>query len=310
MGRYILGRSLQAVLALWVTVSATFTAVHLIPGDPFSDPQLDPSVRLHLIQVYGLGLPLWRQYVRYMAQLAQGHLGWSLLNPDRGVGAVIAAGLPVSAALGALALLWAIPTGTILGLAAGWRRNGALDRALLVLAVAGLAIPSFVLAVALDDIGGVRLRLLPVAGWGTASQAVLPALALGLGPLAVVARLVRVQAAEVLQSEYVLAAVGRGLSWPRVLVRHVLRNAAVPAVVALGPLTAAVLIGSFVVENIFAVPGLGRDFVAAVLDRDYPLVAGITVFYAALLLACNLLADLAAAALDPRIRLGGAGIRA
>lgn len=304
LGRYLLGRALQSALALWVTVSATFAAVHLLPGDPFGDPQLDPAVRRQLAGLYGLGLPLWRQYIRYMSQLVQGHLGWSLHNPDRAVGAVIAAGVPVSAVLGGLALLWAVPIGAALGLVAAQRRNGWLDRSLLVLAVVGLAIPSFVLAVALDDVGAVRLRLLPVAGWGTAAQAILPAVALGLAPLAVIARLVRAQAAEVIDSDYVLGARARGLSWPRLLTRHVLRNALLPAVTALGPLTATVLMGSFVVENIFAVPGLGRDFVAAVLDRDYPLVTGITVFYAALLLVCNFLADVAAVALDPRLCLG------
>ena len=305
MARYVLGRSLQAVLALWVAVTATFAAVHLIPGDPFGDAQLDPMVRRHLAEIYGLGLPVWRQYLQYISQLARGHLGWSLHSPDLGVGAVVASGLPVSATLGALALVWAVPVGTALGLAAAWRRNRLLDRGLLVLAVAGLSLPSFVLAVLLDDLGAVRLRLFPVAGWGTPAQAVLPALALGLAPMAVVARLVRAQAAEVIDGAYVLAARGRGLAWPTVLARHVLRNALIPAIMALGPLCAAVLMGSFVVENIFAVPGLGRDFVAAVLDRDYPLVTGITVFYAALVLACNLAADLAAAGLDPRIRLGG-----
>ncbi len=305
MGRYLLGRVLHSILALWVAVTATFLAIHRLPGDPFGGAQLDPDTRRRLIQMYGLGLPLWRQYTAYLSSLMHGRLGWSLVSVDQSVGAVVAQALPVSLTIGALALLWAVPVGVGLGLMAAHRRGGVVDRLTLGIGVLGLGVPSFVVAVLLDYLVGVRLRWLPVAGWGTPADGVLPALALGLTPCAAIARLVRTQALEALGSEYVGAARARGLSPAFILVRHVLRNALLPTVTAIGPLAANVLIGSFVIESIFAVPGLGRVFVQSVLDRDYPLVTGITVVYAALVLACNLVADILAAAVDPRIRLAG-----
>jgi oligopeptide transport system permease protein len=303
--RWLLGRTLQSLAGLCAVVTATFVAMHLIPGDPFSDPRLPPAVRARLLALYGLDRPWPVQYATYLAGLLRGQLGWSLTDPHRSVGAMIVQGLPASATLGALALAWSVPAGCALGLWAAWRRGRWPDHLAVLVAVAGLSVPSFVLAVLLDYLFGVRLRLLPVAGWGSPAQAILPALALGATPFALVARLTRAEAAEVLAADFIQAARARGLSWPQVLRRHVLRNALLPVVTALGPLTAGILTGSLVIESVFAVPGLGRDFVQSVLDRDYPLILGTTVFYAALLIACNLLADVALAVCDPRIRLHG-----
>lgn len=304
LGRVLLGRCAQAVAALWVCVTVSFVLMHAIPGGPFSSLQLPPATRALLDARYGLDRPLWRQYAVYVGNALHGELGWSLVDPRVSVASMIRAGLPVSALLGALALLWSVPTGLALGLCGALRPGGGWDRVGGGVALLGLAVPNFVLAAAADYFLGVRARLLPVAGWGTPAQAVLPALALGALPLALVARMTRAQAADVLRAEYVRAARAKGLSWPQTLLRHVLRNSLLPVLTLLGPLAAVTVAGSFVVETVFAVPGLGAAFVGSILDRDYPAILGLTVFYSALLLGCNLLADLAHLAADPRLDPG------
>jgi len=305
MARYVAGRLAQAAAALWAVVTATFVLMHAIPGNPFNSPETPPAERALLRVKYGLDLPLPRQYALYLGQLLHGQLGWSLVDPHETVGQLIRQGWPVSATLGAVALGWALALGVSLGLLAALRRGSLWDRAAAGVSVLGLAVPSFVLAVLADYVLGVRLRLLPVAGWGSPAQAVLPALALGALPLALIMRMTRAQAVEVLAADFVRAARARGLSWGQVLRRHVLRNALLPVVTILGPLLTATLMGSFVVETVFAVPGLGSAFVSSILDRDYPLILGVTIFYAGVLLLLNLLADLAYVLLDPRVRLGG-----
>ncbi len=300
----LLGRCLHAACALWVCVTVTFALMHAVPGGPFSSLQLPAASRALLTARYGLDRPLLRQYAVYVGNALHGELGWSLVDPRVTVASMIRRGLPVSGLLGALALLWSVPAGLALGLRGALRPGGPWDRVAGGVALLGLAVPNFVLAAAADYFLGVRIRLLPVAGWGTPAQAVLPALALGALPLALVARMARAQAAEVLRTEYVRAARAKGLSWGQTLRRHVLRNSLLPVLTLLGPLASVTVAGSFVVETAFAVPGLGAAFVGSILDRDYPLILGLTVFYCALLLGFNLLADLAHLAADPRLDAG------
>lgn len=285
--------------------SATFVLLHAIPGDPFGAAHIGRQTHRLLVARYGLDLPLWRQYVRFWANLLRGHLGWSLVDPQRTVGQVIAQGFPVSALIGLEALGWALCGGIALGVWAAARPRGLAAGLALAVTLAGLAVPNFVWALVLDWLFAARLRLLPVAGWGGFRATVLPAISLGLVALALVARLVRAQAQGVLAAQYVRTARAAGLPEGRILRRHVLRNATLPVLAVAGPMAAAILTGSFAIEQIFALPGLGRTYVQSVLDRDYPLVLGLTLFYAALLLAFNLVADLAYPLLDPRIRLGG-----
>lgn len=299
--RHALARAAQAVAALWVVVTLTFVLMHALPGDPFASLQSTPAVRALLDARYGLDLSLPRQYAIYVGNLLHGHLGWSLIDPHRTVGQEIRSGGPVSAALGAEALAWSVPGGVLLGLLAAARRGGAWDRASSVVGLAGMAVPNFVLATAADYLLGVRARLLPVAGWGTAAQTVLPALALGALPCALVSRMIRAEAADVLAADFVRAARAKGLTGTQILLRHVLRNALTPVLTLLGPLVTATVAGSFVVETVFAIPGLGASFVNSVLDRDYPLILGLTIFYSTVLLALNAAADVAAALADPRI---------
>jgi oligopeptide transport system permease protein len=305
MGRFVAYRLAQAAAALWAVVTGTFAMMHAIPGDPFESPKITPSVRAQLIDRYGLDQPLYRQYAIYLGNLAHGRLGWSMHDLHRSVGQMIRAGFPVSATLGAEALLWSVTLGILLGLLAAFRRHTPWDHLAIAAAVVGLSVPNFVIAVLGDYLLGVRVRLLPVAGWGTFAQTVLPALSLGCVSLALVARLMRARAVEVLAADYIRTARAKGLPWSRILARHVLRNALLPVVTVLGPLAAGVLTGSFVVETIFAIPGLGSDFVNSIVDRDYPLIMGVTIFYAALLIVFNLVVDVAYALVDPRIRLGG-----
>lgn len=304
MGRYLAGRLLSTLAALWTVATGTFLLMHAIPGDPFDSPTLPPAIRAALRHRYGLDLPLWRQYLLYWGGLLHGQLGTSLLRPGRTVEQIIAARLPVSAALGAEALLWSLTCGVALGLLGAQRPGGAWDWLVTLGTVLGLALPNFVVAVVLDEWLGVRARLLPVAGWGGIGASVLPALSLGVGALALAARLVRSEAGVVLGQPYVRLALAKGVGPAGLLWRHVLRNAALPLVTVLGPLVAAVVTGSLVIERIFAIPGLGSAFVRSVLDRDYPVILGLAVFYAAVLLVCNLGADLALLWLDPRLRLG------
>jgi len=307
MGRYLLGRVLRTLVALWAIVSATFLVMHLIPGNPFLARQLPPAVAQHLLARYGLDMPLWRQYVLYWAGLLHGRLGSSMVVPGRTVRQIVAAAFPVSAELGAEALLWSVTLGVALGLLAAFHLNRAWDYCALAVAVLGLSVPNFAIAAILDYVLGVRARLLPVAGWGGFAHTVMPAFALGFMSLALVSRLLRTQGAEVLAMEYVRTARAKGLAWPAIVVRHVLRNALLPVLTVLGPLAAAVLSGSFAVEQIFAIPGLGSAYVQSILDRDYPVILGVTVFYAFVLLGFNLLVDVLYGLVDPRIRLGREG---
>ena len=302
MAGHLLRRLLVRLAALWVVVTATFFVLHAIPGQPFTNPHLTSAARARLMALYGLSRPLWQQYALYVGHLARGQFGRSLVDVHETVGQIIAAGFPSSAALGAEALLWAVSGGIALGLLAAFQRRRWLDHLVVLLAVVGLSVPNFVVAVVVDYVFGVRLRVLPVAGWGGFAASLLPAFSLGLGCLALVTRLLRARAIEVLALDHVRAARAKGLGWAQVLLRHVLRNALLPVLTLLGPLAAGVVTGSFVVEEIFAIPGLGSSYVSSVLDRDYPVVLGITVFYAALLLAFNLAVDVLYAVVDPRIR--------
>ncbi len=288
-----------------MVASATFLLLHAIPGDPFSTQHIGRQTHALLVNRYGLDLPLWRQYVRFWANLAHGHLGLSLVDPQRTVAQVIVQGFPVSAVLGLEALGWSVTGGVALGILAAVRPRGAAAGLTLVLTLTGLAVPNFVWALVLDWLVGAHWQLLPVAGWGGVGESVLPALSLGMVSLALVARLIRTRAQGVLAGAYIRTARAAGLPEGLILRRHVLRNAALPVLAVIGPMAAAVLTGSFAIEQVFSIPGLGRAYVQSVLDRDYPVVLGLTLFYAALLLAFNLLADLAYPLLDPRVRLGG-----
>ncbi|MGA9173363.1 MAG: ABC transporter permease [Thermoactinomyces sp.] len=310
MLRYITGRLVQMVITLWVIATITFLMMKAIPGDPFSsDKKLPDEVLRNLRAHYHLDEPVSVQYLMYMKDLITFDLGLSMKYQTRTVNDIIADGFPVSAQLGAQALVVAIIIGFILGMVAALRQNRLTDYAAMVLAVLGISIPSFVLAPLLQKYLGVKWELLPVATWQGFTSTIMPTIALAAFPLATVTRLMRASMVEVLTQDYIRTARAKGLPPGRVILRHTLRNSILPVVTILGPISVGILTGSFVIENIFSMPGIGRYFVDSISNRDYPMIMGVTLFYSALLIFVNFLVDLAYGWIDPRIQLTKKGGR-
>jgi len=302
--RFLLTRLALSLLTFWVIVSAVFFLLRLAPGGPFDgERRLPPEVEQNLRAAYHLDEPLIAQYGRYLGMLARGDLGPSFRQKDFSVNALVASGAPVSLGVGALALLLAVAGGAAIGVRAGLAPGSRADRGLMGLANLGLALPSIVVAPVAVLVFAVLLRWLPAGGIGSPTHFVLPPLTLALPFLAAIARLTRGSVAETLTEPHVRTALAKGVPRRRLLRRHVLPLAALPVVSFLGPAAAALLTGSVVVEQVFDLPGIGRYFVQGALNRDYTLVMGVVVVYAALILLFNLLVDLAYAGLDPRIRL-------
>ena len=302
---YAIRRLAGALPTLLVIVTAAFFLMRLAPGGPFDDEQtLAPEIAANLEAAYGLDQPILVQYRNYLGGLLRGDLGPSFRYKDFEVSELIARGLPITAGLGAAALLLAVIAGVPLGMLAGRRRNRASDHVVMGVALAGIAVPNFVVAPLLALVFGVLLGWLPVSGWesGNLRYAILPVITLALPLIAYIARLTRGSLLEVLQSPFIRTARAKGLSESRILWRHAFKPTIFPVVSFLGPAAAALLTGSLVVEQIFGLPGVGRYFVQGAVNRDYTLVMGMVVFYAVLIVLLNLLVDLAYGWLDPRIR--------
>jgi len=300
----VLRRVAWGIGALWVVATITFVLLRVAPGGPFdAEKQLPPEIRANVEAKYHLDEPLWRQYARYIGGLVRGDLGPSFKYLGRDVATILAETFPVSCALGVVALGIAVFLGLAFGIAAGSHPDGWVDRGGMLLATAGVALPNFVLGVVLVLVVSHQLHWLPPALWEGPRYVLLPAATLGLGPAAYIARLTRASLLDVARQDYLRTAYAKGLSNRAVLFTHQLPNALLPVVTIVGPLTAALITGSFVVEYLFAIPGMGRFFITAVTNRDYPLIMGATLLYAGLLVMANLVTDLVAARLDPRIRL-------
>lgn len=306
---YAARRLLMAPLVLLAVITLTFLLVRLAPGGPFDhDRVLPPDVRANLDARYGLDAPLHRQYLSYVGGLLRGDLGPSLRYRDQTVAQVILAGLPATLTLGGLAWLIAAGLGIPLGALAAARRGTWIDHAASSIAAVGIAVPVFVVAPLGVLVFAVGLGWVPTGGWeqGRPSDMVLPAIALAFPVLANLLRLTRSATLETLSAPYVLGARSRGLGGARVLFGHVLPAALAPVIAYLGPATAGILAGSLVVEIVFSIPGVGRHLVHGALNRDYTLVLGMVIFYAALVLVANLVADLLQAWTDPQLRSGNA----
>jgi len=308
---YAMRRMLGAVPTLLVIITLTFFLMRLAPGGPFdSQRRLPPEIEHNVKAAYNLDKPVWQQYVLYLDHLAHGDLGPSLKIKDFTVGELIEAGLPVSATLGISATVLSLLFGIALGVTAALRQNQLTDHSIMSIAMFGITIPNFVTAPVLTLLLGVYglhffgIKLtLPVAGWngGALRNMVLPVIVLALPQIAIIARLVRGSMIEVLHSNYVRTARAKGLPEHVIVTRHALRAALLPLVSYLGPAIAQLVTGSLIVEQIFGLPGIGRYFVQAAVDRDYTLVMGVTIFYAAFIIVLNLLADILYAVLDPRV---------
>ncbi len=303
MFKYLIKKIVVLAASLWVVVTLTFLLTHAIPGDPFLDEEMIP---LEIVQAlhrhYGLDKPLWEQYATYLLNLLHGDLGPSLKYLGRTANDIIRDGFPISLTLGLEALLLAISGGISLGALAALKRGRLQDQLTMFAAVLGISVPSFILASILQYIFSMQLDWLPVARWGTFEHTLLPALSLSALPMAMIARLTRSSMVEVLQQDYILTAKAKGLSIFQIIFKHALRNSLLPVVTYLGSLTANVLTGSFVIEKIFGIPGLGQWFVLSVFNRDYSLIMSLTIFYSAFLMLCIFIVDILYSCLDPRIK--------
>lgn len=293
------------LVTLWLIITITFFLMHTVPGSPFDKEgkNTNPTAVQNMMAYYHLDKPLIEQYFIYLKSLLQLDLGPSIGHFPDTVNSMIARGFPVSFQLGMAALLFSVVAGVALGTIAALRANRLIDYIAMVIAVIGVAVPSFIVATLLIKYVAVKWQLLPVATWGTWRHAVLPALALSTGPLAIIARMTRANMLEVLTSDYIETARAKGLHPAAIVLKHALRNAILPVVTLLGALVANVLTGSFVIEKIFAIPGMGKYFVDGINNRDYSVIMGTTVFYSALLLFMMFLVDIVYSLIDPRIKL-------
>jgi oligopeptide transport system permease protein len=305
MPRYVLRRLLTAIPTLFVIITISFFLIRVAPGGPFNQEKgLNPVIIANLKRVFGLDKPLWQQYLTYLGNLLRGDFGPSYTSPDFTVAERFAAGLPVSLQLGATALVLALAIGCALGVWAALRQNSATDYSVIAVATAGSTIPTFVIAPLFQLFFALTLKWFPVGGWndGALVNKVGPVVTLMLPQLAIVARLMRGSMIESLRAHHIRTARALGLSDFSVVVRHAMRGAMLPIVSYAGPAAASLLTGSVIVETIFAIPGIGREFVLGALNRDYTLVMGTVVVIAVFTIVFNLLVDILYAVVDPRVR--------
>lgn len=308
---YVTKRLLEAGFVIWVIATLTFVLLRFLPGGPFdSEKALDPQIKANIEAKYGLDKPMPEQYVNYLSGLLKGDLGESYKYIGRPVSKIISETLPVSFQLGFYSMLLAFAIGIPLGVFAASKHNTWVDSSLMILAISGVALPSFMVGPLLVMIFsfGVPFEslhgLLPPALWESPIFYVLPVLTLGLRPAAIIARMTRSSMLEVIQADFVRTAKAKGVGRYVVLYKHVLKNSLIPVLSIAGPLVAGVLSGSFVVEIIFAIPGMGKHLVQSVTNRDYPLILGLTLVFSSMLVAANLVVDLLYTVVDPRIKLG------
>lgn len=304
MFSYFIRKTLACLFSLFVIASLTFFLMKIVPGDPFTEEQsLRDDVHEALRQQHGLHLPWYTQYYHYFSQALKGDLGTSFKYPGRAVSSIIQEGFANSAVLGLLAFSFSLIFGIVFGVFSAFHSNQWQDRYILFLTTTGIAIPSFLLAVLLQYVFAIYFPVFPLARWGSLAHTILPSLALAAAPMAFITRLTRSGLIDILQSDYFKLARVKGLPTMLLIFRHALRNALLPVLSYLGPLLANVLVGSFVIEKIFSIPGLGQWLINSVANRDYPLIMGLTLFYSTILLTSVLIVDLLYGVVDPRIRL-------
>ena len=304
MLKFLLSRIAQAVPVLLVVVTATFFLVHAAPGGPFSaDKAVPPEVIEALEAQYKLDQPVWRQYISYLGDILSGVFGPSFKYPGRSVNELIMAGIPITAELAFYAMLVALGIGILSGVGAAMRPNTLQDYAPMTLAMIGICMPSFLLGPLLVLVFGIELEMVPVSGWGDIpGDKILPSITLGTGYAAYIARLSRGGMLEILSQDFIRTARAKGLSESTVIIKHALKGGLIPVIAFLGPAFAGLLAGSFVVETIFQIPGIGRFYVQAAFNRDYTLILGMTIFLSTLIIIFNLISDLISIWLNPKLR--------
>ncbi|MHA6289256.1 ABC transporter permease [Maricaulis sp. CAU 1757] len=308
MFAFVLRRISVAIPTLLVIIAIAFFMMRAAPGGPFDlERPMPEEIRQIMLANFGMDQPVWKQYLDYMGNLFQGDLGPSLKLRDKDVAEIIAEGFPVSATIGLFSMILAITVGSLLGAVAALRQNTSGDFAVMTFAMVGISIPPFVMGPILALVFGLYLGLVPTGGLDprfgmTTDRLILPVITLALPQIAIIARLMRASMIEVIRSNYIRTARAKGLSAPAVIVRHALRSAVLPLVSYLGPASAAVISGSLVIERVFQLPGIGKHFVDAALQRDYTVVMGVVIVYASLIILLNLVADLLYGTLNPKVK--------
>ena len=315
--KFLIKRIAMGLVTLWLVITITFFLIHMLPGDPFqSEKAIPPKVKENLMAKYHLDRPLGEQYVEYLKNIAKGDLGASMKVRGRTVNDVIKKSFLTSADLGARSIIFALALGIPLGIVAALKRGKYQDRLAMIVAIIGISVPSFVLAglmqkyfvdihngILIDEYNLPLVRIL-LSGWDRPEKKILPVVALGLYTVALIARLLRDKMIEVMGQDYIRLAIAKGVKPKNIVFKHALRNAILPIITIMGPTIAAVLTGSFVIEKMFSIPGLGKYFVDSINDRDYTMVLGVTVFYAIFLIIMMILVDIVYVMVDPKIKLG------
>lgn len=305
MSKYILKRLLLSIITIWAVITITFILMNAVPGNPFANEnkKIPENIYENLMKKYGLDRPKSEQYITYLKNIVRFDFGESMRSDTETVNEMIRRGFPVSAALGLEALLISLIFGPVLGVVAALYQNKAPDYISMIISIIGISVPGFLMGTFLIQFVATRFDWIPIGGWGEFRHTILPSFALAMMPLAQISRLMRSGMLEVLNQDYLKTARSKGLTKSVVIIKHAIRNAILPIVSTLGITISNLLTGSFVIEKIFGIPGMGMFFINSVFNRDYTLIMGVTVFYAILLIITMLLVDIAYTLIDPRIRL-------
>ena len=304
MLRYVLKRVLIGIVTLFLLSSATFFLMKATPGSPISGEKFKNAEQRELMmKKYNLDKPLFEQYKIYMTDLVHGDLGESIVRSGREVSDTITQSFPVTAKLGSIAFATAIIVGISLGTAAALSKQKWVSNVCMFIATIGVSVPSFLIGILLIIILGVNLKVLPFVGLDTPANYVLPVMALAFYPISMICRLTRSSMLEVMKQDYIILARSKGTSYKKVIIKHALKNAMIPVITYAGPAFAYMLTGSFVIESLFAIPGIGREMVSSIQTRDYPMIMGLTIFLGFLVITFNIITDVLSAIVDPRIKL-------
>ncbi|CAX00461.1 ABC transporter permease [Streptococcus equi] len=304
MIKYLLKRVAILVVTLWVVITLSFFLMQVMPGTPYNNPKLTDDMIAMLNQQYGLDKPLWQQYLKYLFDILHGDFGTSYQSINQSVTTLISQRLGVSVHLGVQALIVGISSGLVVGAVSARNKNNSIDAILSVISTLGISMPSFIIGLLLLDYLGFKWNLLPLSGWGSFGQTILPTLALAIPVFAQVTRFFRSEMIETLSTDYIQLARAKGLTKRQVTRRHAYRNSMIPVLTLVGPMAAGILTGSALIEQIFSIPGIGQQFVTSIPTKDYPVIMGTTIVYALMLMVAILVTDMIISIADPRVRLG------
>lgn len=303
MTKYLLKRIAILLVTLWVVVTLSFFLMQVMPGSPFNNPKLTNDMIAVMNKQYGLDKPVWQQYLQYLWNVLHGDLGTSYQSANQPVSMMISQRLAVSAQLGIQALVVGVLAGLFVGAVSARNKNNWIDNILSVLSTLGISVPSFIIGLLLLDYLGFKWGVLPLSGWGSFSQTIVPTLALAIPVFAQVTRFFRSEMIETMNTDYIQLARAKGLTTRQISNRHAYRNSMIPVLTLIGPMAANILTGSALIEQIFSIPGIGQQFVTSIPTKDYPVIMGTTIVYAVMLMVAILLTDIITSFVDPRVRL-------